>query len=141
VRDLVFGENFFTLSNCDFSSNYGALLEEILLIAKMSGYSVVFTTNRHKEPMPITSDGKKANDMIHIKYKEETVFYLTLTYYLEFFLFYEFGLNPMDEQIQTIIQQHNDHKDIMHSRYFYATTDFNEIKKVLNCALEIVKNI
>ena len=149
MNDLVVGENFFTLSNHNFMSVHGELLEEIMLIAKISGYDVVFTTSRSERDYISYSptntreiNSEKSNDMIHIKQRDnKTLFYLTLTYYSDVFFFYECGLNPMNEKTQSIVQQCDAHKEIMHSKYFYATTDFNEVKKVLNCALEIIKNI
>ena len=145
---LILGSNFFTLSDYDMSYYYKDI-EDILLIVKMSGFDFFFSSNKGvksfvsgnkcvDEHLP-----KKANDMINIKYahNKQTVFYLTLTYKQNDNSFFEFGLNPMTDDIQHIVQQCSDHKNIMHSKYFYATDDFNKISKVLNCAMEIVKNI
>jgi hypothetical protein len=145
---LVLGKNFLTLSdnNMDF---YYKPIEEILLIAKMSGYDFFFSSNRGvksfvsgnkcvDEHLP-----KKASDMINIKYAHNmhTIFYLTLTYQQDDYSFCEFGINPMTHNIQKIVLECSDHKSIRHSDYFYATNNFNDIQKVLNCAMEIVKKI
>ena len=149
VKQLVLGENFFVVSNFDMVSLYGEQLEQIMLIAKMSGYDVVFTTNRneleyvsysptvHKAIKP-----EKSNDMIQIQTQEgKTLFYLTLTYSKDFCFFYEIGLNLMNEEVHKGIEKNEEYKEVMHSKYFYATTNFNEVRKVLDCALEIAKNI
>jgi hypothetical protein len=150
MDNLVLGDNFFVVSNYNFNSVYGEELEQMMLIAKMSGYDVFFTTSRtevqkisYSPTVHKQIKSEKSNDMIHIKKSEnnQTLFYLTLTYYSHFNFFHEFGLNPMNEQVQKIIKEHKDSADIMRSNYFYSTTNFHEIRKVLNCALHIVKNI
>jgi hypothetical protein len=145
---LVMGKNFLTLSDYDMSLYY-PVIEEILFIAKMSGYDFFFSSNKgiksHVSKNKCVDEHlpQKANDMINIKYSHnnQSVFYLTLTYHQEKHSFVEFGLNPMTDKIQQIVEQCDEHKDVKHSRYFYATTNFYEIKKVLLCALKIAKSI
>jgi hypothetical protein len=143
---LVMGKNFLTVSNKNMEFYYEKI-EEILLVAKMSGYDFFFSSNRGnksfvmggvKEFLP-----EKAHDMINIKYphNNQTVFYLTLTYGQKEKNFVEFGLNPMTEKTQKIIVDFDELRVVRHSKYFYATNNFDDITKILSAAMEIVKKI
>jgi len=143
------GQNFFKLNNLDLSEEC-FIIDEILLIAKMSDCEIIFTTSRdemhsisYSPNFSKSIKSEKSNDMIHIKQKKNnnTLFYLTLTYYTDFYFFYEFGLNLMEEEAREIVQSCEEYKSVMHSNYFYATNQFHEIKKILTFAFEIVKNI
>jgi hypothetical protein len=138
-------KNFFVLSDYDMQEEHNQI-EEIMLLAKLSSCDFVFTTSREFEKIqrkkkvpPYIST--KENDMIHIKCGGKTVLYLTLTFEKDSNAFYEFGLNPMTTNIQEILQQYEEHNEVMESRHFYATTKKEKIKLILNCALYIMKKI
>ena len=145
MNNLIFRKNFFIVSDYDMQEEHNQI-EEIILLAKLSGFDCLFLTSRKVEGIkskkkvpPYVS--KKENDMIHIKSGSTTILYLTLTFEKDSIAFYEFGLNPMTTNIQEILQQYEEHSEVMESRYFYATTKKEKIKLILNCALYIMKNI
>lgn len=142
---LLLGNNFFTVSNYNMNDEI-LLIQELIMIAKMSGHSVVFTSTRNKKSDFVDKQHyyhhvpKKVHDMININtLNNQSILYLTLTYSRSDFSFVEFCLNPMTNDAKKIINDDATYHTVMKSDYFYATNHIEEIELVLKGAYEILK--